>query len=80
MLFKYLKGDCSESRFGLFSVVTGQGETVSSCTRGGLGRISGKTSQRGLLSTGIGFLGRWLSQKSTNVYKIHLYVVLRDMI
>ena len=42
--------------------VTGWGEMTSSCTRGGLDWISGKTSLlRGLLSTGIGSPGRWLS-------------------
>jgi len=35
---------------------------ASSCTSGGLGWISGKTSlQKGLLSTEIGSPGRWLS-------------------
>ena len=61
-LFQYLKGVYSESGVGLFSQVTGQGETASSCTRVNLSWISGKTSlQKGLLSTGIGSLGRWLS-------------------
>ena len=42
--------------------VTGWREMAWSCTRGGLGWISGKTSlQKGLLSTGIGSPGRWLS-------------------
>ena len=36
-LFQYLKGDYSESKVGLFSLVTGQGEMASSCARGGLG-------------------------------------------
>ena len=36
-LFKYLKDDCSESRLGLFSLVTKQGEMASSCARGSLG-------------------------------------------
>ena len=61
-LFKYLEGDCSESDVGLFSLVTGEGEMASSCTRVSLGWISGKFSlQKGLLSTGIGSPGRWLS-------------------
>ena len=61
-LFKYLKGAYSESGAGLFSVVTGQREMASSCARGGLGWILGKTSlQKRLLSTGISSPGRWLS-------------------
>jgi len=61
-LFQYLKGDCSESGAGLFSLVTGWGEMASSCTRVSLVWISGKTSlQKMLLSTGIGSPGRWLS-------------------
>ena len=61
-LFQYLKGAYSESGFGLFSLVTGRGEMASSCTRRGLGWIAENTSlQKGLLSTGIGSPGRWLS-------------------
>ena len=61
-LFQYLKGDDSESRVGLFSLVTGQGEMALSCARVSLGWISGKTSLlKGLLSTGIGSPERWLS-------------------
>ena len=61
-LFKYLKGDYSESRVGLFSLVTGRGEMALSCASGSLGWTSEKTSlQKGLLSTGIGSPGRWLS-------------------
>ena len=61
-LFLYLKGVYSESRAGLFSLVTVPGEMTSSCARGGLGWISGRTSlQKGLLSTGMGSLGGWLS-------------------
>ena len=30
---QYLKGDCSESGIGLFSLVTGQGEMALSCAR-----------------------------------------------
>ena len=61
-LFQYLKGAYSQSGVGLFSLVTGRGEMASSCTRVGLGWISEKTSlQKGLLSTGIGSPGRWLS-------------------
>ena len=61
-LFQYLKGDCSESKVGLISQVTEQGETASSRTTVSLGSILGKTSVlKGLLSTGIGCPGRWLS-------------------
>jgi len=63
-LFQYLKGAYSESGIGLFSLVTGDRMRgmASSCTRVSLGWISGKTSlQKGLLSTGIGSPGRWLS-------------------
>ena len=61
-LFQYLKGAYSKSRVGLSSLVTGRGEMASSCTRVSLGWISGETSlQKGLLSTGIGSPGRWLS-------------------
>ena len=68
--FKYLKSDCSESGVGLFSLVTGRGEMASNCTRGGLGWISGKTSlQKVLLSTGIGFPGRWVESPSLDVFK-----------
>ena len=60
--FQYLKGAYRESRVGLFSLVTGRGETALSCARVSLGWISGKTSlQKGLLSTGIGSPGRRLS-------------------
>ena len=61
-LFQYLKGAYSESGVGLFSLVIGQGEMASNCTRVSLGWISRKTLvQKGLLSTGIGSPGRWLS-------------------
>jgi len=61
-LFKYLRGAYSKSGVGLFSLVTGQGEMALSCTRLSLGWIIGNTSlQKGLLSTGIGCPGRWLS-------------------
>jgi len=60
-LFKYLKGDHSEGRVGRFSLVTVLGEMDSSCAREGLGCISGNTLLKGLLSTGIGSPGRWLS-------------------
>ena len=54
-LFQYLKGAFNEGGVGLFSLVAGQGEMASSCTRVSLGWISGKTSlQKGLLRTGIG--------------------------
>ena len=58
-LCQYQKG---AYRVGLFSQVTGQGGMASSCTRVSLGWISGKVSLRkGLLSSGIGSPGRWLS-------------------
>jgi len=61
-LFQYLKGAYKESRVGLFSLVTEQGEMALSCARVSLGWISGKTSlQKRLLSTGIGSPVRWLS-------------------
>ena len=61
-LFQYLKGAYSEGGVGLFSLVTGQGELTSSCTRVCLDWISGNTSlQKGWLSTGIGSPGKWLS-------------------
>ena len=61
-LFQYLKGAYSESGVGLFSLLTGQGETALSCARVSLGWISGNASlQKGLLSTGIGSPGGWLS-------------------
>ena len=41
-LFQYLKGAYSERGVGLFSLVTGQGEMASSCTRLSLGWMSGK--------------------------------------
>ena len=51
-----------KSYTGLFSLVTGRGEMASSCVREGLGWVSQKTSlQEGLLSTGIGSPGKWLS-------------------
>jgi len=52
-----------------------------SCARVSLGWISGNTSlQKGLLSTGIGSPGRWLSHPSLDVFKDCLDVVLRNMI
>ena len=61
-LFYYLKGAYSENGVSLFSLVTGQVEMASSCTRVSLGWISGKTSLRKVfLSTGIVSPGRWLS-------------------
>jgi len=61
-LFQYLKGAYSESGVGLFSLLTGRREMASSCARGGLGWITGNTSLlKGLLSTGMGCSGRWLS-------------------
>ena len=47
-LFKYLKGDCSDSGFVLFSLLTGDRTrgSASSCARVSLGWISGKNSFR----------------------------------
>lgn len=45
-LFKYQKGDCSESGVGLVSLVTGQGEMALSCARVSLGWLSGKLLYR----------------------------------
>ena len=45
-LFQDLKGDCSESRVGLFSLLTGRGEMASSCSRGSLSWILGKLLYR----------------------------------
>ena len=78
-LFKYPKGDCSKSRVGLFSLVTGRGEMASSCARGALGWISGKTTER--------VVKHWnrlprevVESPSLDVFKNCLDVVLRDMI
>ena len=70
-LFKYLKGDCSDNRVGLFSLVTGNS----------LGWLSGKTSlEKVLLSTGITPPGEVVESPSQNVFKNRSDVVLRDMI
>ena len=42
--------------------------------------ISKTSLQKGLLSTGIGSPGRWLSHHPLDVFKNRLDVVLRDMI
>ena len=61
-LCQYLQGAYSKSVAGLFSLLTGQGEMALSCSRISLGWRSGNISlQKGLLSTGIGSPGRWLS-------------------
>ena len=79
-LFQYLKGAYRESGVGLFSLVTGRGEMASSCTRVSSGWISGNTSlQKGLLSTGMGSPGRWLSHHPW-MFNNHLAAVLRGTI
>ena len=80
-LFQYLKGAYSESRVGLFSLVTGRGEMALSYTRVGLGQILGNTSlQKGLLTTGIRLPREVVESPSLDVLKNHLDVVPGDMI
>jgi len=61
-LIVFLKGAYSESGIGLLSLVTGGGEMALSSARVSLGWILGYSSlQKGLLSSGIGSPGKWLS-------------------
>ena len=80
-LFQCLKGDCSESGVGLFSLVTGRGEMASSCTRRSLGWISEKNFLTQRVVKHWNSLPREVVESpSLNVFKNRLDVVLRDMI
>ena len=64
VLFQYLKHDCRDSGVGIFSLVTGD-RTRGNDLKLHQGRFSlgiiKNSLQKGLLNTGIGSPGRWLS-------------------
>ena len=80
-LFQHLKGTCSKSRVGFFSLVGDEGEMASSCTRGSLGWISGKNffTER-VVKHWNRFPREVVESPSLNMFKNRLDVVLRDMI
>ena len=79
--FKYLKGDCSKSGVGLFSLVTGQEKMASSRAKGSLGWILGINffTER-VIKHWNRLLREVVESPSLDVFKSCLDVVLRDMI
>jgi len=79
-LSQYLKGIYSESRVGLFSLVTRRGEMSSSCAKASLDWTLGNTPlQKGLLSWNR-LPRKVVESPSLDVFKSRSDVVLRDMI